>query len=174
MKRRIGISLCLVLTLAMTGCGNNSPADKPGSNPPTDVNDVEDIQTIESSTAPDTTVGESTSDIDVDLTILSSTMVYSEVYNMMSSPEKYIGKTVKMKGWFTYYHDETTDNDYFSCIIQDASACCAQGIEFVLADDYIYPDDYPEVSDEICVVGVFDTYEERGCTYYTLRNASLL
>ena len=112
--------------------------------------------------------------IDVDLTVLSKTMVYSEVYNMMASPEKYIGKTVKMKGPFAFYHDETTDKYYFACIIQDATACCAQGIEFVLTDDYVYPDDYPEVDEEICVIGVFDTYQDGNYTYCTLRNAKLI
>lgn len=113
-------------------------------------------------------------DIDVDLTVLSSTMVYSEVYNMMVSPENYIGKTVKMKGTFDFYYDEETDNRYFACVVQDATACCAQGIEFVLTDDYAYPDDYPEVEEEICVVGVFNTYQENGYIYCTLLNAKLL
>ncbi len=113
-------------------------------------------------------------EVDVDLTVLSGTMVYSEVYNMMSSPESYIGKTVKMKGLFAYFHDEATDNEYFACIIQDATACCAQGIEFVLTGDYVYPDDYPEVDEEICVAGVFDTYREGEYTYCTLRNAELM
>lgn len=36
--------------------------------------------------------------VDVDLTKLSSTMVYSEVYNMMNSPKEYVGKTVRMYG----------------------------------------------------------------------------
>lgn len=112
--------------------------------------------------------------IDVDLTALSSTMVYSEVSNMMTSPEKYIGKTVKMKGPFSLYHDEDSGKYYFACIIQDATACCAQGIEFVLTEDYTYPDDYPDVNEEICVIGVFDTYQEDGYTYCTLRNADLL
>ena len=35
-----------------------------------------------------------TDGVDVDLTVLSSTMVYSEAYNMMYYPENYIGKTV--------------------------------------------------------------------------------
>ena len=61
-----------------------------------------------------------------------------------------------------------------SCIIQDATACCAQGIEFELADKRTYPDDYPEIDEEICVVGVFDTYKEGEYTYCTLRNAKLL
>ena len=112
-------------------------------------------------------------EVDVDLTILSSTMVYSEVYNMISYPEEYLGKTVRMKGPFAYFHDEATDNYYFACIIQDATACCAQGIEFVLTEDYVYPDDYPEVDEEICVVGVFDTYMEGEYRYCTLRNARL-
>lgn len=109
--------------------------------------------------------------IDVDLTTLSSTMVYSEVYNMMVSPDNYIGKTVKMDGMFALYHDEAADKYYFACIIADATACCSQGIEFVLTDDYTYPDDYPEEGGDICVVGVFDTYQEGDYTYCTLRNA---
>ena len=112
--------------------------------------------------------------VDVDLTVLSSTMVYSEVYSMMASPESYIGKTVKMKGPFAFYHDEATGNNYFACIIQDATACCAQGLEFVLTEDYVYPDVYPAVDDEICVIGVFDTYKEGNFTYCTLRQARLV
>lgn len=111
--------------------------------------------------------------VDVDLTVLSSTMVYGEVYNMMVAPESYVGKTVKMDGLFSAFHDETTDKYYFACIIQDATACCAQGIEFELTDEYSYPDDYPEEGGDICVIGVFDTYEESGNTYCTLRNARL-
>ena len=37
-------------------------------------------------------------DADVDLTQLSSTLVYAEVYNMASNPQSYVGKTVRMKG----------------------------------------------------------------------------
>lgn len=111
--------------------------------------------------------------IDVDLTRLSSTMVYSEVYNMMYLPNEYLGKTVRMRGAFSVFQDSTTGNIYYTCIIQDATACCAQGIEFERAGSYTYPDDYPEVNDEITVTGVFDTYEEAGYLYCTLRNAKM-
>ncbi len=117
------------------------------------------------------TSGES---IDLDLTTMSSTMVYAEVYNMMSVPENYIGKTVRMKGLYSAYHDDVTGNDYFACIVQDATACCAQGIEFELADEYKYPDDYPNEGAEVTVVGVFDTYTEGEGKYCTLRNAHLV
>ena len=108
---------------------------------------------------------------DVDLTTLSSTLVYSEVYNMMTAPSDYVGKNVKMKGAFSYYQDPNTGNEYYACIIQDATACCAQGIEFVLAGDHKYPDDYPEMNSEITVAGVFDTYMEGEYMYCTLKNA---
>lgn len=120
------------------------------------------------------TTADSTDGIDIDLTALSSTMVYSEVYNMMVSPEKYLGKIIKMDGLFDVYHDKAKDKYYFACIIEDATACCSQGVEFVLTDEYSYPDDYPEEGAEICVVGVLDTYQEGDYTYLTLKNAKLV
>ena len=107
--------------------------------------------------------------VDVDLTELSGTMVYSEVLNMMTLPDDYIGKTVRMSGLFATYHDDVSGNDYYACVIQDATACCAQGIEFILNKDY----SYPEGLKEVCVAGTFDTYWEGELRYCTLRNATL-
>lgn len=112
--------------------------------------------------------------VDLDLTAMSSTMVYSEVFNMVTTPENYIGKTVKMRGTYMYYYDEKPNRYYFFCLISDAMACCSQGIEFALTKDYHYPEDYPKPDDEITVVGVFDSYEEEGNTYCILRNARLV
>jgi hypothetical protein len=112
--------------------------------------------------------------IDIDLTKLSATMVYSEIYDMMVYPDKYIGKTVKMNGMLSTLHDEVNDIYYFACIITDATACCAQGIEFVATDEFKYPEDYPEEGGDITVVGVFDTYWEGNYIYCTLRNAKIL
>ena len=111
--------------------------------------------------------------IDVDLTALSSTMVYSEVYNMMYNAPDYVGKVVKMRGLYSLYYDEGTGKYYHACIIQDATACCAQGIEFELTEDYRFPEDYPEVNDEVCVTGTFDIYYEGQYQYVTLRGATL-
>ena len=128
---------------------------------------------VPSTRADESTVLSYTEGIDIDLTALSSTMVYSEVYNMMCEPEKYVGKTIKISGLFSAYHDQGTGQDYFACTIQDATACCAQGMEFVLSDDYKYPDDYPKEGGIITVVGTFETYMEGSQTYCTLKNAKL-
>lgn len=109
---------------------------------------------------------------DVDLTALSSTMVYSEVYNMMATPDDYIGKTVKMKGEFAVYTDEELNKNYYAAIISDATACCQQGLEFVLPGDKA-PEGYTP-GDEIEVIGTFETYREGELTYCHLTDASIL
>lgn len=110
--------------------------------------------------------------IDVDLTALSSTMVYSEVYNMVYTPTDYLGKTVKMRGQFAVY--EGDGRNYYACLIADATSCCSQGIEFVVQDARTYPDDYPALGTEVTVVGTFDTYQEGDNTYCQLIDATLL
>lgn len=111
--------------------------------------------------------------IDVDLTKLSSTMVYSEVYAMVNTPEKYMGKTVKMQGNFSVYSDKATGKNYFAAIIADATACCSQGIEFVWKGEHKYPDDYPEKGTPVTVVGKFDTYTEGEYQYTRLLDAEV-
>ncbi len=108
-------------------------------------------------------------DVDVDLTKLSSTMVYSEVYNMVNTPENYMGKRVRMNGSFAYA--EGDGKYYYACLISDATACCAQGIEFILKDERKFPEEYPEKGAEITVVGIFDTYNEGDYRYCQLIDA---
>ena len=116
----------------------------------------------------------STEGIDVDLTVLNSVMTYSQVFDMITNTEAYKGKVVKMDGMYVCNFPQEGEQFYCACIIMDATACCSQGIEFVLDDTYVYPDDYPEYEDTITVMGTFDTYTEDGYTYCTLRNARLL
>ncbi|MBR2283822.1 MAG: hypothetical protein IJ874_05315 [Ruminococcus sp.] len=113
------------------------------------------------------------SEYDIDLTVLSSSMVYAQVYDMMSSPTEYEGKTVKMHGNFSYYKDPANGNEYFAVLIADAAACCSQGIEFVLDGSYVYPDDYPAEGDEVTVTGVFGWYKEDYATYCQLTGAEM-
>ncbi len=95
---------------------------------------------------------------DIDFTTISGPLVYSLVYNMMKDPEKFLGKTIKMGGAFTTTVDSATGERYYACIVKDAGACCAQGIEFRLKGEHSFPEDYPNMWQEFQVIGVFTTY----------------
>ena len=156
MKITLVVFLVLLILFSLRGCGKGDITAAPVSAP----------QAAEDPNA-----------VDVDLTKLSSTMVYSEVYAMASEPEQYKGKTVKMRGSFAT--QEYNGERLYACIVQDATACCAQGLEFETAESLVYPDDYPEPGAEITVLGTFDSYREDAgngnyYVYLVLRNAKLL
>lgn len=129
---------------------NQSPSDELSKETESTIKDTEDIQKTKGI-------------VDYDLTQMSSDLVYATVYQMMVTPEEYEGKMFRIDGNFyaTYY--EATKKYYFYCVIQDVTACCAQGMEFVWGDGtHIYPEEYPEDNAEIVVEGIFEAYREEG------------
>lgn len=184
LKKCMVLFLCILL---ITGCGNKKSTDGKGVNNTNSVDKVIDNQIANEDRKNETTESEEASSnvesskdtedtisraedvrntdgtVDYDLTQMSSDMVYATVYQMMVMPEEYEGKTFRIDGNFyaTYY--EATKKYYFYCVIQDATACCAQGMEFVWENGtHIYPDEYPEDNAEIVVEGTFETYKEEG------------
>lgn len=99
--------------------------------------------------------------VDLDLTDFSPNMLYAEVYNITSMPEDYIGKSIKITGQFGHFNefDENgapiPDKDIFVCVISDAMACCATGLEFVPAEES-FSENYPQDGTPITVTGVCD------------------
>lgn len=200
MKHTPKLFIIFILVLTITGCG----ANESGRNPDNNKNSVdkvinEQMENFEtdsvdtSSDGQDTqdgsvpvksgsavvtqeTDGEVSNSVDYDLTTMSSDMVYATVYQMMVDPDTYIGKTFRMDGLYYASYYEPTAQYYHYCIIQDATACCAQGMEFVWGDgSHVYPDEYPMENTEVVVQGVFETYREDGDTnlYCRLRDATL-
>lgn len=174
MKQLLCLLLAALTVLGLGACGEKSGGET--TFPTTASEEPKPLQTLPLETAPSKDAAESTL---VDLTALSSTMVYAEVFAMMSSPEDYVGKTVKMQGIFSkgqlYAAGSLNDGGtVFACVIQDATACCAQGIPFELAGDYTYPQDYPELGDTITVVGTFEIHEQEGMEFCRLRDAELV
>ena len=177
-------SLCACGKGSEKGAGNDTPSSNEEASAPAEIIPTPDEQETqdEQQTPEEPEQTQTSADgVDVDLTVLSSTMVYSEVYNMLYFyPEDYYGKNVKMTGQFNVYQwvDESgivADMPVaYACIISDATACCAEGVEFVLEGDYTYPDDYPELGTEITVIGEFQSYEENGVTWYHLVNARMV
>ena len=148
--------LALVLALSFVACSKNS-----------DKNENYNSKTT-------TKITETTTEaksVDLDLTKLSSTVVYSEVYNMLITPDDYKGKIIKMKGQFNQYTDEETGKIYNAVIIPDATACCQQGLEFELQNK---TNPNFEQNTEITVVGTFDTYSDGEFLYCHLKNAKII
>lgn len=160
MKKIISIMLALVLALSFVACSKNSDKNENSTSKTTTENTTKVTET--------TTEAKS---VDLDLTALSSTVIYSEVYNMLISPDDYKGKIIKMKGQFNQYTDEETGKIYNAVIIPDATACCQQGLEFQLADK---SNPNFEQGTEITVEGSFNTYSDGKFIYCYLENAQIV
>lgn len=187
MKRLLCLLLTVLTVLSLSACGETAALPTPETMPPmTFPTETVPTQILPAETEPtqplppETESAAETEALEsslVDLTQLSSTMVYAEVFNMMYSPEAYIGKTVIMRGVFSkgqLYAADGSLSDVgviFSCIVLDATACCAQGISFDLAGDYEYPQDYPELGAEITVEGIFEIHEQDGLEFCRLADA---
>ncbi len=169
MKKTVSLFLIAVTVLMCASCSQG--ADNRNGTKTKTVSDVlnqkTEAVTEASSKAASSAVNPSDkAKADVDLTELSSTMVYSEVYNMMATPDNYIGKTVRMSGSMAVSKGD--NQTYYACIIKDATACCSQGIEFVLDEG-----SYPPQNTDITVYGTFTTYKEGKNQYCQLKNAVL-
>lgn len=156
MKKLSFIALSIALLL-LSGCSSNSSAQPTASESPV-------LEAVSENPAPTGSSGGM-----LDLTKLSSTMVYSEVFNMLASPDSYVGRTVKMTGTAACLANPENSKLYYACIIADATGCCAQGLEYVLPDG----EPYPEVDASITVTGTFALYYENGYKCFHLVDAVL-
>ena len=191
MKKFVCVILALALAL-IAGCSSgetSAPDNSPAAAVPSPVETYDLPEASEPTASPVSAQAEPATEsgeavqtsggIDIDLTQVSGGVVYGEVFNMTMYPEDYVGKTVKMHGVFgigySYKPDGSMDESTlrFACIILDATACCAQGIEFVWSGEHSYPDDYPELGGELTVTGRYETYERDGLTYCHLVDAEL-
>ena len=112
--------------------------------------------------------------VDLDLSAMSGTIVYAQVYNLMVDPEPWLGRIIRMAGLYNRYEDTANSIVYHACIIPDATACCAQGIEFVWYGDHPWPDAYPEPGTNLTVTGRLETYEDNGTMYLHLVDADVV
>lgn len=157
MKKVIRYSFILIVLFVLSGCESQpgSIGEKGTETAGTVIADVAEKEKIQET--------EESQGVDVDLTQMGSDMVYATVYQMMVDPETYVGKTVRMRGSYYATWYEQTMKYYHYVIINDATACCSQGMEFVWEDgNHKYPEEYPAAETEVEVTGVFETYREEG------------
>lgn len=187
MKKILACIICLTLAFGVTACGKASDKDSNG-----DTKIISDAKNKQENSKSDTkkevskkeVAGDagkgkssksksktSSNKIDIDLNNLNANVVYSQVFLMMTEPDKFIGKRIRMSGQFNVYAAQEGNpsgvTEYYAIIIADAQACCQQGIEFVWPG-HTYPEGFPEVKSNASVTGIFEVYEENGKKYCRL------
>ena len=187
MKKILACIICLTLAFGVTACGKASDKDSNGDTKI--ISDAKNKQeNSKSNTKKEVSKKEVSDDagkgkssknksktnsnkIDVDLNNLNANVVYAQVFQMMTEPDKFIGKRIRMSGQFNVYAAQEGNpsgvTEYYAIIIADAQACCQQGIEFVWPG-HTYPDGFPEVKSNASVTGIFEVYEENGKKYCRL------
>jgi hypothetical protein len=106
--------------------------------------------------------------VDVDLTVLSSTMLSAELNNITSNPNSYMGRSIRVNGIYYAFSFDDTNQYYHYVLTVYGDDCCWEGLEFILNDNHVYPDYSPEEQMKIEVVGIYSNYEEHGQRYYYL------
>lgn len=143
------------LALALTGCAAQPAQSAAAVSTP--------APTPAATATPQPTATPSPDGVDIDLTRLSATMVFAEVAAMVRTPEDYLGKTVRMAGPLAVYEaNPALGIDYFyTVVIQDATACCQQGMEFIWPEGTL-----PEAGTGLVVTGTFAEYDCGGLPSY--------
>ncbi len=121
----------------------------------------------------ETTATQEPSKVNLDLTKMSATMIYSTIFDMLIMPEDYVEKNIKVSGWFETYMDTESGELYYAVLVPDATACCQQGLEFVWKGNHTYPDDFPKPGQDITVTGIYKMIETDGVTYTYLEANSV-
>lgn len=157
MKRRAA-AWSATLALMLTACA--APAASPAATPRPSPTPAATPQPVPTATPAPTPAPDG---IDLDLTSLSSTVVFAEVAAMVRTPEDFVGKTVRMRGQLAVYEaNPALDIDYFyTVVIQDATACCQQGMEFVWDGGTL-----PAKGTELVVTGKYQQYDCGGWPSY--------
>ena len=159
--------------LFLAGCGSAGKSDNEKTVAESKI--ANESNTNENSTEAESESVKKDGEVDYDLTVMGADMVYATVYQMMIDPKSYIGKSFKIRG--NYYSSYSNDKDvyYHFCMIKDAAACCAQGLEILWADEKMNRhENCPEEDTLVTVEGVFETYEEGPNTYGRIKDAKIV
>lgn len=89
--------------------------------------------------------------IDYDFTKMNYNMISAITFEMLVEPESYINKTVKISGNFASSIHEGKRS--YAVILWDVTGCCPTGLNFEIPETMKFPEDFPEIDDEITVTG---------------------
>ncbi len=169
-KKLLFLTTIITSSILLTACSDDSTSAKKSSvTLSTSVSDILENQ-IGQSTLGSTSTSLSTKELtqeelenqkdysaledvraDVDFTLLSQVVVFSQMNNMYYMYEDYLGQTVKIKGH--YYADFIPDLNmtYHYILLMDEANCCQGIMEFRLPEGVAYP----EVGEEFMILGYY-------------------
>lgn len=176
LKKICALVMCVIFSISLISCGKEDvkkPADPSKESSQNSQGANQNSKPPITHSIPKDSKPSKNDGSTLDLTKMSSTAIFSEVYNMMVSPEDYNGRRVKIKGNLAIGKEEKTKRIFFYCVIQDATQCCQQGLEFIWKGKHSYPKDYPKEGSEITVEGTFELYKEKGKEYCRLKDATM-
>lgn len=100
-----------------------------------------------------------------DLSRMSATVAYAQLYNIFLEQEKYVGQTMRLRGQYVPMRDDTGAAKYHFIMVYDNAACCQLGLEFLWNDPKAYPNEYSLIE----LTGVFDICNDNGEKFCLLR-----
>ncbi len=146
-KNKIFFTILLLITiLSVTACSDENTGSSNNQTSTTDVN------------------------VDYDLTEMSSTMVFSQINDLMMNGDKYVGKTFRIIGQYQSQFNQATGITYSFVVVSDATGCCPQGIEFICTTEV----EMPDVLTLIELIGTFESYYEGEMKYYRLSTEDIV
>ncbi|MBO6282705.1 MAG: hypothetical protein J6M63_02110, partial [Pseudobutyrivibrio sp.] len=95
MRRKLLIIMCSFSLVVLMGCGSKADSADVSNDTTATSQPVQEAENLEAEAEIEEETIASDPSVDLDLTTLSSTMVYSEVFNMMMEPMAYEGQTIK-------------------------------------------------------------------------------
>lgn len=150
--------LILLIGFLLTGCVSSGSA---ATENPAEKSVPVTVETVQNGEANESGSVNTEEDIDYDLTVMGSDMIYATVYQMMIDPISYAGKKFKVKGNYYSAYSEGEEKYYHFCMIKDAAACCAQGLELLWQDeDMNMHENCPAEDELITIEGTFETYRD--------------
>lgn len=101
-----------------------------------------------------------------DLAAAGKLMAYGMMVDIRVAPEDYVGAKIRVGGNYDYALDEDTGDVYHSVTVTDVTGCCAEFMQFVLAEGEV-----PGVGRYFVVTGTFEPYDFHGQAKYHLVDA---
>lgn len=93
----------------------------------------------------------------LDISGAAPTAAYAVLFQMAIKPEKYAGKTLRVKGLYKSYYDVERDIQYMIILCSDETMCCAQGIYLVM-DAPPPPEQLPPDGSIVTAEGLVEPY----------------